>query len=65
LRVNKKGWEQLNEDAVGYVYAFNKNDFTKRELGGIEYVSYAMVRPVQILQVKKSDLPDYIEVFES
>ncbi len=65
LRSDKKGWEQLKEDAVGYVYVFNHKNFSERDPPGIEYVSYAKVIPAQIIEVKKLDLPDYIEIFEA
>jgi len=56
--------KQLTDEAGGYVYVFDKAQFTPRERGGVEYVSYERVEPVRKIRVGKRDLPDNITLFE-
>lgn len=62
--ISKKALEQLDDTSIGYVYVFNKSDFTQREEGGVEFKSIVSVLPVDIITVKKSDLPTSIEIIE-
>lgn len=56
---------QLRDTASGFVYVFNKEDFIKRDLGEIEYVSDVELKPIQKIIVSKQDLPENIEVVAS
>jgi len=64
LRVNKDAVDQLTEDSSGFVYVFDKNDFTPRKDRRVEYVSSLTVTSVSKIKVTKTDLPPCIEVFE-
>ncbi len=54
--MNEDTKKQMKPDSVGYIYVFNKNDFTKRSQ--IEYLSYKEVEPVYggFAEVKFEDL---------
>ena len=47
-------------DSLGYVHVFKKADFAKRD--ELEWRSDHEVEPVQVIEVKASDLPQNIEV---
>ncbi len=64
LRVRKDAFEQLTEDSSGFVYIFDKNQFTPRKDRGVEYISNVTVSSIKKIKVNKKDLPPYIEVFE-
>ena len=57
--------DQLKDDAAGWVYVFNKTDFTRRLRGGVEYVSDGPVTPIKKIQVSTRDLPKNIAIRES
>ena len=42
----------------GYLYIFNKSDFIQKN--GLEYISYKTVKPVKILEINESVLPNNI-----
>ena len=60
LHASKETLEQLNEGSVGYVYVFSKDEFVFRN--DTEVVSYTEVTPLKIVEVKKEDLSDTIEI---
>jgi hypothetical protein len=62
FKATEKTLEQLNESSSGWVYVFNKNDFTERDPEGFEYVSHTEVIPVTQIHVSKQDLPENIEM---
>ncbi len=62
LKISKSTSDQLNENSVGYVYVFNKKDFTKRDPDGVEYICKTEVSPIEKIEVRKSDLSNYIEI---
>ncbi len=64
IRARKDALEQLTEDSTGFVYIFDKNQFSPREDRRVEYVSKIPVSSVNKIKVTKKDLPPYIEVFE-
>ena len=59
FRTTKETIDQLN-DARGYVYVFNKNDFTPRS--DMECMSHEPVKPVYVIKVTEKDLPIDIEI---
>lgn len=60
FRVTKETMDQI-DNAKGYVYVFDKDDFTQRGTSH-EWVSNNPVSPVEIVEVTEKDLPDNIEV---
>lgn len=64
VRVSKKAIEQLDENSRGYVYVFNKVDFTQIENRKREYKSTTHVTPTEMVLVTKADLPTNIEITE-
>jgi hypothetical protein len=64
LRIARYAYDQLNGNSSGHVYIFNKGDFTKRDGGGVEYISLKPISSVRKVEVKKLDLPEYIEIFD-
>jgi hypothetical protein len=61
-RASKGTLAQLKDDASGWVYVFYRNLFTKREKGGVEYMSTEKVIPTLKIKVGKQDLPQDIEI---
>jgi hypothetical protein len=55
---------QLDESASGWVYIFDKNYFSQRQEGGVQYISLEKVKPIEKIKVTKEDLPDKIEIIE-
>jgi hypothetical protein len=49
-----------NPNTVGYVHVFPKVGFTKRD--DMEWRSPQAVKPVEVVEVKGTDLPDNIEI---
>ncbi len=60
LQMNKEVSENMKPESSGFVYIFNKDDFTKRN--EIEYISYKMVASIDFAKVKFSDLLKKVEV---
>ncbi len=60
LYCSQEGLDQLNENSRGYVYVFQKDDFTPR--GKTQAISYTHVTPLQVVEVRKGDLGEEIEV---
>lgn len=56
--------ERLNDNASGWVYVFERKFFTLRDQGGVEYVSYSAVKPIERVKVAKKDLPEGIVNFD-
>ncbi len=54
--------DQLTDDAQGWIYVFDKDDFQKRDDDDVEYVAYHTIKPIQRIRVTKKDLPENIEV---
>lgn len=49
-----------NPKTVGYVHVFPKEGFTKRD--EMEWRSPQAVKPIEVIEVKGTDLPDNIEI---
>lgn len=62
LRVAKYAYDQLDENSIGYVYVFDKKDFTQRDKDGVEYISSKPVSSIRKVEVRKKDLPEYTEI---
>lgn len=60
FRATKKTLDQLNDISKGYVYILNRTDFTERYKG--EWMSYKTVKPIDFVEVNKSDLNFPIDV---
>lgn len=63
FRATQKTFAQLNEDASGWVYVFDKKFFTQRAIRKIEYMTTTPVVPIEKVRVTKGDLPENIEIF--
>lgn len=63
-RATQETLDQLQEDASGWVYVFDKDQFNKRAGWGIEYTSFTNVKPVEKIRVSKLDLPSNISIIE-
>lgn len=59
FRVTPETLEQIN-NAVGYVYIFNKDNFISRS--STESLSYESVKPVEVIMVSEKDLPKGIVI---
>jgi hypothetical protein len=57
---SQQALDQLSEKTKGYVYVFTKEDFVPR--GRAQLVSYNEVKPLRIVEVSKTDLPENIEI---
>jgi len=55
FRATKETMNQVGEQAVGYVYVFEKNKFVVGEAN--EPVAYEAVSPFKVIEVRKEDLP--------
>lgn len=64
LQATKDTLEQLTEHSLGYVYVFDKNQFTPRENRRVEYVSKVPVTSINKIRVTKKDLPPHVEMLE-
>jgi len=60
LHASEEALNQLSDSSRGYVYVFSKNTFLPR--GRTQVISYEDAKPLQIVEVKKEDLPEYIKV---
>ncbi|MDQ5901366.1 MAG: hypothetical protein QG580_81 [Patescibacteria group bacterium] len=58
FRATKETMDQIGDDAFGYVYVFEKENF--KEINFNESVSYEEIEPVMYIQVSKKDLPEII-----
>lgn len=63
--VTRDIWDELKDTASGWVYVFNKSDFTPRTEKNAEFVSHESVVPVKKIKVSKRDLPANIAIRES
>ena len=63
--VLKEDYEQMRDDASGYVYIFNKKDFTPRGEMATEHLRQDPVRPLRRIEVTRADLPKNIELLDS
>jgi len=50
------------ENAIGYVHVFRKSDFKKYQ--GMEYRTDKNIKPLFVVEVKKTDLPKDIKIVE-
>ena len=57
---SQQALDQLGENTKGYVYVFDKEDFVPR--GVAQLVSYNEVKPLQMVEVGKMDLPENVEI---
>jgi hypothetical protein len=64
FEVSKEAMDQLDENSSGYVYVFDKDAFTPKREGAVEYISTSPVSSVRKIKVMKSDLPPDIKVVE-
>ncbi len=62
FRATKHTLDQLSDTSSGYVYIFNKTDFQERN--GSEWVSYEKVKPIEKIEVNRTDLKMSIEITE-
>lgn len=62
FRTTQETFAQLGEDARGFVYVLDKNDFTLRDHGGVEYASAVPVKPLEKLLVTRQDLPENVQI---
>lgn len=60
FRATQKTLDQLNPESKGYVYVFNKSEFTKRDEN--EYFSLQARRPVERVEVRYADFDMPVEV---
>mgnify|MGYP001559648942 FL=1 len=65
FRASKDTLSQLSENASGWVYVFKKDQFQQRDRDGVEFISTQSVTPLEQIQVRKEDLPQDIEVFNT
>ncbi len=56
----QKTLEQVSENTKGYVYVFNRSDFTRRN--NSEWVSYKKVKPILSFEVSRGDFKPAIEI---
>ena len=61
--VLKEDYEQMKDDASGYVYIFSKKDFTPRGEMSTEHSRLKPIRPIRRIEVTKADLSKNIELF--
>jgi|SRR3989344_6858131 len=61
FHVTENTWKQLNENASGWVYVFNREDFPFKKTPS-EYRSHVHVSPIERILVFKEDLPENIEI---
>lgn len=64
IRISKKAIEQLDENSIGYVYFFDKNNFVQSGKRKVEYKSMSEVPSIDVVAVTKADLPPNIEIIE-
>jgi hypothetical protein len=57
FRISKEVKDKLI-NLKGYLYIFNKSDFQQKDPA--EYVSFKIVRPIRILEIDESSLPENI-----
>ena len=62
FRATKKTLEQLGDKTKGYVYVFNRVNFTK--INESEWVSYKTIEPVFVMTVTYSDFIPTIKEFQ-
>lgn len=53
FRATKETLKQLEDETEGYVYVFNRTDFTKRSDN--EWVSHKKIKPIFVITVTRSD----------
>lgn len=58
FKTDKKTLDQLKDTSSGWVYVFDKNKFSKRKDGGVEYSSSVKLTPIESVRVLKEDLPN-------
>lgn len=59
-RISRENIKYLKDDASGYVYVFNKNDFTPAGEMSPEHSRTEEIRPIKRILVHKVDLPKNI-----
>lgn len=64
FKATEETLSQLQDSASGYVYVFNNDQFSQRREGGVEFVSFQNVTPIEKIKVTKMDLPEQIEIIE-
>ena len=62
-RVSKEDFKHLKDGAFGYVYIFNKSDFTPSEEDSPEHRRFEPIKPIKRIVVTKEDLPKNIILF--
>ena len=59
FKANKKTLAVLRDDMQGYVYVFNREGFTKKNMS--DWVSYEPVQPISVFTVTRLDFKPLIE----
>lgn len=59
-RISKEDFKQLNNDASGYVYIFNKSEFAPAGKMSPEHSRDKAIQPIKRIAVTKADLPKNI-----
>src|SRR3989344_7837128 len=60
FKTTKAVLDSLQETAHGYVYVFYRSDFKQRGKGGVEFVSYIPTQWIDVVPVRRGDLPSPI-----
>lgn len=55
----------IDEDAVGYIYVFEKNDDMIKDLNNYQYKCFHSLVPIDIVEVKMKDFIDLFEIRNS
>ncbi len=63
-RATRDTLDQLQNDAAGWVYVFDRGQFNSRKSEGIEYTSSTNVKPLEKIRVSRVDLPPNIDIIE-
>jgi len=62
LLADEKGMSQLNDGSSGFVYVFDKEQFSPRPQGDTEYVCLHGVEPLSTFNVGRQELSDVEEI---
>lgn len=62
FRIDPNGFAQLTDESRGFVYVFHSSDFVHRAPGDVEYVAYEPRTPLQVIEVRRRDMPQNIRI---
>lgn len=54
-----------NDDILGYIYVFNKDDSMIKDEGSYQYKCFQEIKPVDVVCIRYGDFSSYYEVLES